>query len=69
MKSVKLIKRQERAARKSGPMADAADPPSKCLKTVRSWVVEFQERDRSESLRHFDSLFEDLQPESAELIS
>ena len=35
---------------------------------VRSWVVEFQERDRSETLPAFDSLFKDglPQPERAD---
>jgi len=32
---------------------------------VRSWVVEFQERDRSELLPAFDSLFKDETPSSS----
>ena len=41
--------------------------PSKWSKSVRTWVVEFQNRDRDESLPAFDSLFKKTQPRSNEL--
>jgi hypothetical protein len=38
----------------------------KWSKAVRSWVVEFQTRDRREYLPAFDSLFKDSLPEIKE---
>jgi hypothetical protein len=66
MRSVKLIKRHERVPRRGATVKLAAGP-NRWSTAVRSWVVEFQERDRSESLPAFDSLFNDtlLLPERA----
>ena len=66
-RSVKIIKRDERVPRRRAMVALAAGP-NRWSTAVRSWVVEFQEQDRNESLPAFDSLFKDtlLQPERAE---
>ena len=56
---VKLIKRQERIPLRTRAMVPLAAGPNRWSKSVRSWVVEFQQRDRSESLPAFDSLFKD----------
>jgi len=40
-------------------MAKLAIGPGRWSTVVRSWVVEFQERDRNETLPAFDSLFKD----------
>ena len=60
--SVKLIKRHKRIWRR-GPKVEVAVGPNKWSKSVRSWVVEFQKRDQTESLPAFASLFKDTQPE------
>jgi hypothetical protein len=67
MRSVKLIKRHERVPRRGATVKLAASP-NRWSTAVRSWVVEFQDRDRSEALPTFDSLFNDtlLQPERAD---
>jgi hypothetical protein len=66
-KSVKLIKRHERVPRRRA-MVEVVVGPNRWSTAVRSWVVEFQERDRGESLPAFDSLFKDSlpQPERAD---
>jgi hypothetical protein len=58
-RSIKRIKKAERKQqkRKSGVAPDI--DPNRWSTAVRSWVVELQERDRSESLPAFDSLFKD----------
>ena len=59
--SVKLIKKAERET----PMAPAETEfvdPNRWSKTVRSWVNEFQQDRRDESLPAFDSLFKDELP-------
>ena len=56
MRSVKLIKRQDRVQRRRGPVQPAIGP-DEWSKSVRSWIVDFQETDHSESLPAFDSLF------------
>lgn len=62
MNKVKLIKRHERVPRRPAQFKLAAGP-NRWSTAVRSWVVEFQERDRNEHLPAFDSLFTDaLQP-------
>ena len=43
---------------------EVAPGPNRWSTAVRSWVAEFRERDRSESLPAFDSLFKDALPES-----
>ena len=70
-RAVKLIKRHERTPRKRPGKVQLAIGPNKWSKSVRSWVVEFQERDRSPEaagLPAFDSLFKDApsQPEGAD---
>ena len=66
-RSVKLIKQHERVPRRAATVKPAVGP-NRWSTAVRSWVVEFQGRDRSESLPAFDSLFNDtlLQPEHAD---
>ena len=62
MNKIRLIKRHERVARRPARVKIAAEP-NRWSTAVRSWVVEFQERDRDEHLPGFDSLFTDaLQP-------
>jgi hypothetical protein len=62
-RAVKLIKRHERIPRQHRGEVQLAVGPNKWSKSVRSWVVEFQEKDRSESLPAFDSLFRDALPQ------
>jgi hypothetical protein len=58
-RAVKVIKSGER----KDPEVESAGP-NKWSTAVRSWVVEFQERDRGvESTPAFDSLFRDALPE------
>ena len=61
-RSVKLIKNGERKDPEIQAEVEAAAGPNIWHKAVQSWVVEFQERDRSESLPAFDSLFKDALP-------
>ena len=67
-RSVKLIKRHERVPRQRRSTIKLAAGPNRWSTAVRSWVVEFQERDRGETLPAFDSLFKDglPQPERAD---
>jgi len=58
-RAVKLIKRDERIPRQRRGEIQIAAGPNKWSRSVRSWVVEFQEKDRSETLPAFDSLFRD----------
>ncbi|HWP54329.1 MAG TPA: hypothetical protein VN476_09320 [Pyrinomonadaceae bacterium] len=63
MRSVKLVKRKDRVRRRR----ESAQPvigPTEWSKSVRSWVVEFQETDHSESLPAFESLFKDIEGQS-----
>ena len=66
-RSVKLIKG---GLRKSPRIQLSAAPtgPNRWSTAVRSWVVEFQARDRTETLPAFDSLFKDdpSDPENTE---
>ena len=57
-RSIKLIKNAER---KKGPEIafELVVDPNRWSTEVRSWIVEFQVRDRRESLPAFDSLFKD----------
>jgi hypothetical protein len=59
--SVKLIKRHERIVRRPS-IVKLAVGPKRWSSAVRSWIVDFQERDRSETLPAFDSLFKDDLP-------
>lgn len=65
--SVKLIKQHQRVP-EHGPIVKLAVGPNRWSTAVRSWVVDFLERERSESLPAFDSLFNDapLQTENAD---
>jgi hypothetical protein len=63
-KSIKLIKRHERALRLPAPALPVTNPTGWST-AVRSWILEFEQRDREESLPAFDSLFKDALPESA----
>ncbi|MGZ5435864.1 MAG: hypothetical protein ACXWID_03065 [Pyrinomonadaceae bacterium] len=62
-KLIRLIKRNDRV-RRQAPVQPATNPNSWST-AVRSWVVEFQQRDRNEVTPAFDSLFKDALPESA----
>lgn len=55
---VKLIKRVERVP-PGAAMVELPPGPNRWSTAVRSWVVEFQGRDRTESRPAFDSLFKD----------
>lgn len=55
---IKLIKRHERVSRRPALVKLVAGP-NRWSTAVRSWIVEFQERDRNETLPAFDSLFKD----------
>ena len=56
---VKLIKNGEREVPAIHANVESAAGTNRWSTAVRSWVVQFQERDRSESLPAFDSLFRD----------
>lgn len=58
-RSVKIIKEQERNAPEITPKDDSAPDPNRWSTAVGSWVVEFQQQRRLESLPGFDSLFKD----------
>ena len=58
-RSVKVIKNGERSVPEIQASVESAADPNRWSTAVRSWVVEFQERDRDESLPAFDSLFKD----------
>lgn len=64
-RSIKLIKNAERKDGGEKTAAELAVDPSRWSSAVRSWVVDFQERDRSEFLPAFDSLFRDRLPPSS----
>lgn len=63
IRSVKVIKNGERIDPAMHAEVESATGPNRWSKSVRSWVVEFQERDRGESLPAFDSLFKDAPPQ------
>jgi hypothetical protein len=63
-RAVKVIKSGERKDPDTEAEVESAAGPNKWSSAVRSWVVEFQERDRGpESTPAFDSLFKDALPE------
>jgi hypothetical protein len=69
MNPARSIKRIKSAERKKGleMPVELAVNPNRWSTAVRSWIVEFQERDRDESLPAFESLFKDASsPSSAE---
>jgi hypothetical protein len=56
---VKLIKKEDRKDLEIQTEVESAAGPNRWSYVVHSWVVESQQRDRSESLPAFDSLFKD----------
>jgi hypothetical protein len=54
---IKLIKRRELESRKPVTKTRRVSGPNSWSKSVRSWVVEFQEQDRTEPQPALDSLF------------
>jgi hypothetical protein len=59
---VKIIKKRDRALLRARARVKSGVAPNGSSKSVRAWVVEFQSRDRDESLPAFDSLFKEAQP-------
>jgi hypothetical protein len=63
-RAVKVIKNGEAREPDIQAEVESTAGPNKWSTAVRSWVVEYQERDRgSESTPAFDSLFKDALPE------
>ncbi|HEX5702679.1 MAG TPA: hypothetical protein VFX97_05735 [Pyrinomonadaceae bacterium] len=62
-KPIRLIKRNARVPQPQAPLAPATSP-NRWSTAVRSWVVEFQQRDRNEITPAFNSLFKDALAES-----
>jgi hypothetical protein len=62
-KAAKLKKRRERALLRARARVKSAGGPNRWTAAVRSWVADFQNRDRDESLPAFDSLFKETQSE------
>ena len=60
--SIKLIKRHQRVSGRPALVKLTAGP-NRWSTAVRSWVVEFQARDRNATLPAFDSLFKDGLPD------
>ena len=56
---VKLIKKEKREAPEVQAEIEFAVEPNRWATAVRSWVTEFQQHRRGESLPAFDSLFKD----------
>ena len=65
MRSIKLIKHADRKGHGVQIAAELAVNPNRWFTAVRSWVGDFQARDRSELLPAFDSLFRDAPPSSS----
>ncbi len=64
LRSVRLVKKHERIRPQLLATVESVVGPNRWSTAVRSWVAEFRERDRSESLPAFDSLFKDALPQS-----
>jgi hypothetical protein len=64
VRSIKLIKKAARKHLGRESAVELAINPNRWSSAVRSWIVEFQERDGDESLPAFDSLFKDAWPSS-----
>ncbi len=62
-RAVKVIKNREGKDPDIQAEVESTASPNRWSNSVRSWVVEFQERDRSESLPAFDTVFKDALPE------
>ena len=60
-RAIKIIKEQERNVPEVTPTDDPAEDPKGWSTAVGSWVVEFKQQRRVESLPGFDSLFKDAQ--------
>ena len=56
---IRRIKRHERSGQSRPAATRVVTGPNRWSKSVRSWVVEFKNRDPDESLPTFDSLFAD----------
>lgn len=75
MKTIKVIKRNERAAQNAPEAAPATkanrvaakDTAREMVATVSTWVNEFQQRRRTETKRAFHSLFVDQNPQPTEV--
>lgn len=63
--AVKVIKDKERKGPEIQAQPGSAAGPNRWSAAVKSWVVEFRQRDQNETLPAFDSLFNDPLPESA----
>jgi hypothetical protein len=61
---VRLIKKVEHKATAIPPKANPTAGPKRWSRAVRSWVVEFQERDHNESLPAFETLFKNIEVQS-----
>lgn len=59
---VKLIKKEDRTGEASPVEPEALVDPREWSTAVKSWVREFKQDRRDESLEAFDSLFEDSTP-------
>ena len=57
---VKLIKKEDRKDPEIQTEVESAAGPNRWSNVVHSWVVESQQRDRSELLPAFDSLFKNV---------
>jgi hypothetical protein len=64
VRSIKLIKHANRKDRRMPIVVKSTPNRNQWSTAVRSWVVDFKDRDRSESLPAFDSLFNDASPSS-----
>lgn len=62
---VRLIKNAARSDPKNQDEMEFSASPNRWSAAVKSWVVEFRQRDRNESLPAFNSLFKDPLRESA----
>ena len=62
--SVRLVKKEERKDPEIRAGLELAAGPNKWSRAVLSWVVEFQQHRRGESLPAFDSLFKTALPQS-----
>ena len=62
-RSIKLIKKEDRAARRPEAESGVKADPVSMSKAVKSWVIEFHKDREDESLSAFDSLFDYSLPE------
>jgi hypothetical protein len=60
---IKHIKKENRKDLEIRPEVEPPAGPDKWSTEVRSWVAESQQRDRTELLPAFDSLFSDVLPQ------